>query len=84
MWDEGNDTAPDARRAQEAAWRRLGPEGRVRLMLRLSDELRDIAVAGFRSRHPELTEAQARGRMLRAVLGDALYEAAYVSRGRVA
>jgi len=84
MGDEGTDTAPDARRVQEAAWRRLGPEGRVRLMLRLSDELREIAVAGFRDREPDLTEAEARGRMLRAVLGDTLFEAAYTARGRVA
>ncbi len=84
MFDDQPDTSPDARRAQESVWRRLGPEGRVELMARLSDELREIALAGIRSREPALTETQARGKLLRAVLGDELYEASYVARGRVA
>ena len=69
-------------RAQESAWRRLGAEGRIRLMLQLSDELREVALAGIRGREPDLSEAQARGWLLRALLGDELYEAAYLARGR--
>lgn len=84
MLDTLTDTAPDVRRAQELAWRRLGADGRVRLMLQMSDELREVALAGIRHREPELTETQARGRLLRTLLGDDLYEAAYVARGRVA
>jgi hypothetical protein len=83
MLDDLNDTAPDVRRAQESTWRRLGAEGRVRLMLQLSDELREVALAGIRRREPDLTETQARGRLLRTLLGDELYEVAYVARGRV-
>ncbi len=84
MLDDLSDTAPDARRAQESAWHRLGAEGRIRLMFQLSDELREVALAGIRRREPGLSDTQARGRLLRIVLGDALYEAAYVARGRVA
>lgn len=84
MLDDLTDTAPDVRRAQESAWRRIGAEGRIRLMVKLSDELREVALAGIRSREPDLSDAQARGRLLRTLLGDELYEAAYVARGRVA
>jgi hypothetical protein len=84
MLDDLTDTAPDVRRAQESAWRRLGSEGRIRMMLQLSDELREVALAGIAHREPDLSEAEARGRLLRALLGDELYEAAYVARGRVA
>ncbi len=84
MLDTLTDTAPDVRRAQEFAWRRMGAEGRVRLMLQMSDELREVALAGIRRREPGLTETQARGGLLRTLLGDELYEAAYPSRGRVA
>lgn len=84
MFDDLTDTAPDVRRAQESVWRRLGAEGRVRLMLQLSDELREVALAGIRRREPDLSEAQARAKLLRTLLGDELYEAAYVARGRMA
>ena len=83
MPDDLTDTAPDVRRAQESSWRCLGPEGRIRLMLQLSDELREVALAGIRRREPHLNETQARGRLLRTLLGDELYEVAYVARGRV-
>lgn len=79
-----SDTSDDARRAQEAAWRRLGPEGRVRLMAEMSDDLRAVALAGIRARQSGLTDEEARGALLRLVLGDALYEAAYLARGRTA
>jgi hypothetical protein len=79
-----DDTSPEARAAQEAVWRRLGPAGRVALMCRMSDEARVLTIAGIRHREPHLTELEAQGRMLRLVLGDELYEAAYVARGRIA
>lgn len=72
MPDTLTDTAPDVRRAQESAWRGLGAEGRVRLMFQMSDELREVALAGIRRREPDLTETEARGRLLRTLLGDAL------------
>jgi hypothetical protein len=83
MFDDLTDTAPDVHQAQEAVWSRLEAEGRIRLMLQLSDELREVALDGIRRREPDLTETQARGRLLRTLLGDDLYAAAYVARGRL-
>jgi hypothetical protein len=52
------DTSPDAAAVQEAAYRRAGPAGRLRIALELSDLVRALAAAGVRKRHPEYTEAE--------------------------
>ncbi len=59
------DTDDNARAAQIAALRRLGPSGRVRLAAEMSEDARRIAVEGEQRRHPELSASEAR----RAVLG---------------
>lgn len=66
------DTSIEAATVQLEAWRRLGPEGRVELAARLSDEVRQVALAGIRHRHPEYSEGMAFRALLRLVLGDAL------------
>lgn len=53
---ERRDTTPDARDVQREVWRRLGPEGRVQLVLEMSDALRRLALAGITDRHPDLDE----------------------------
>jgi len=40
-----------------------------------------IAIAGVMTREPGITREAARRRVLRQILGDALFEAAYGSRG---
>ncbi|MBL8716976.1 MAG: hypothetical protein JNL79_13320 [Myxococcales bacterium] len=60
----GSDTTEAAHRAQLAIWRRLGPEGRGRLAAEMSEDARAIAIEGERRRHPELSEAEARHRVL--------------------
>ena len=62
---------------QREAQRRLGPAGRVELAFEMSVEARRISIAGMRDRDPALSEAEARSRLLRRLLGDSLYEAAY-------
>jgi hypothetical protein len=52
------DTTPDAAAVQEAAYRRAGPAGRLRIAMELSDLVRALAAAGVRKRHPEYTEAE--------------------------
>lgn len=47
------DTTPDARVAQQSALARLGPEGRLRAALEMSESVRRIRLAGLRSRHPD-------------------------------
>jgi len=69
------DTSLEAAAVQLDAWRRLGPEGRVELAARLSDEIRQVALAGIRHRHPEYSEGVAFRALLRLVLGDALVRA---------
>jgi hypothetical protein len=49
------DTTPDAAAVQEAAYRRLGRTGRLRIALELSNLVHALAETGIRKRHPEYT-----------------------------
>ncbi|HET8775228.1 MAG TPA: hypothetical protein VFP80_15620 [Thermoanaerobaculia bacterium] len=62
------DTSPEAAALQLQAYREMGPAGRLRIALELSDLVHAMAVAGIRRRHPELSEADAR-----TVLAERLY-----------
>jgi hypothetical protein len=61
------DTSEAAAALQDEAYRRIGETGRFRVALELSDFTHALALAGIRSRHPELSEAEAR-QMLAAQL----------------
>lgn len=74
------DTTPDAHRVQIEIWRAMAPEARVRLAIEMSERAREIAIAGAMAREPGIGREQARLRVLRQVLGDALFEAAYGGR----
>ena len=52
------DTTPQAAAIQEEAYRRMGPMGRLKVALELSDFVRSLAMAGIRQRHPEYTADQ--------------------------
>ena len=52
------DTSAEARRIQEEGQRRLGPEGRLRAALHLSEAVREIRLAGLRSEAPGVSEAE--------------------------
>jgi len=75
-----DDTSVEAATMQLEAWRRLGPEARVALLAELSDEIRQVSLAGIRQRHPEYTDDQARRALLRLVVGDELARAACPGR----
>lgn len=75
-----SDTLAAAARAQDEAWRRLGPQGRIAVAIDLSERVREIAMDGIRTRHPEYSHEEARNAMLRLVLGDELYRAAWPDR----
>jgi hypothetical protein len=64
-----SDTEALASAAQVAAARRLGTAGRLHRAAEMSEEARQISFEGERRRHPELSEAEARGRVLRRVWG---------------
>ena len=55
---ESMDTSVTARNLQEQAHIRLGPEGRLRMALDLSEAVRDLRLAGIRSGYPDASEAE--------------------------
>jgi hypothetical protein len=73
------DTDPEAHRAQLAVYARMRPARRVELAFSMSDLAREVAADGIRSRHPEYDEAFVRHALLRMLLGDALFRAAWPS-----
>ena len=74
------DTHPDAAPAQHMAHRSLGPAGRVRIALEMSDEAREVSRAGIRARHPEYDHEEVESALLRLIYGDELFRAAWPSR----
>lgn len=58
-----SDTTAAAAALHEDAYRELGPGGRLRIALELSDFTHALAVAGIRSRHPEYTDEEARRKL---------------------
>ena len=74
------DTAAGAREAQLRVLRSLGPARRVELALEMSEQARAVSLAGVLAREPELSPEQARARLLRRVLGAALFDAAWAGR----
>ena len=76
------DTSADALAVQRAVLQRLGPARRVELAFEMSEQAREISILGALAREPGLTPEEARCRLLRRLLGDALYEAAWPPRRR--
>ena len=63
------DTSPAAAALQEQAYRELGPFGRLRIALELSDLTHTLAVAGIRLRHPEYSASDARRELAEVLYG---------------
>ena len=55
---EPMDTSVTAQHLQEQAHIRLGPEGRLRIALELSEAVRNLRLAGLRSSRPDASEAE--------------------------
>jgi hypothetical protein len=55
-----SDTSPEAEARQLEIFRRMSGEERLRTAMNLSDEIRDIALAGIRNRHPNSSEEEIR------------------------
>jgi hypothetical protein len=72
-----NDTRPEAQRVQIAALRKLGPGGRLKAGLDLSQLARDLIRAGIRMRHPDYDERQIDLALFRTVLPPDLFMRAY-------
>jgi len=66
------DTTPEAAAVQEAIFRRMTTVQRLRLSLEMSDSMRNVALAGLRSRQPELNAEERSRELLRIMYGFAL------------
>jgi len=64
-----SDTSPEAAAVQQEIFRRMTPEQRLRIALELSEELRNIALSGVRSRHPEMSEEELKFELMRIIYG---------------
>jgi hypothetical protein len=72
------DTSSAARREQIEAIRRLSPSERLRTAFTMSEQARQLSLAGIRRRHPEWTDEQVKRELRRLMLGSEL--AAQVER----
>jgi hypothetical protein len=63
------DTTPAAAAIQEEIYRRLGPAGRFRIAMELSDFTRSLTEAGIRHRHPELTPEEVKRMLVKVLYG---------------
>lgn len=63
------DTSPDALAVQRSALAALGPEGRVRAALEMSDAARSIRISGLRAHHPRASERELVARFIAEVHG---------------
>lgn len=79
MPTRASDTSLEAVAAQAEAFRRMGPEGRLRAALEMSEEIRRVLEDGVRARHPGYTGEEAHLAAIRLLLGDALFRAVYPS-----
>jgi hypothetical protein len=64
-----SDTSPEAAAIQAEIFRRMTTEQRLRLALEMSESMRNVALAGLRSRHPELTEQELSRELMRLMYG---------------
>ncbi len=53
-----SDTHPEAKKVHLEVYRRMSGTERLDLMFQLSEDMRDLYMAGLRHRHPGATEAQ--------------------------
>lgn len=65
------DTSEKAAAIQERLHDDLGPEGRFRLAMRMSELAREFAKAGLRERNPDLTEREVLRELARLFYGRA-------------
>jgi len=64
-----HDTSQEAHDQQNAVHRRLGPSGRFRIAIELSELTRHCALAGIRMRHVGRSEPEIRAELIRLLHG---------------
>jgi len=71
------DTSWEALEVRLRALKKLSPEQRLRQGLRLTGLVRKLLAAGVRTRHPEHSQEEVSLAVIRPVLGEELFCAAY-------
>jgi len=71
------DTTPEADQLQLEIFRRMGPEKRLQAGIALSQLCRKLLLEGVRMRHPEYNERQIELAVIRLILPENLFLAAY-------
>ena len=64
-----SDTSSEAAAIQQEIFRRMTTAQRLRLALEMSESMRNVALAGLRSRRPELNAEQMRRDLMRVMYG---------------
>lgn len=72
-----DDTTEDMLAAQRRILHRIGPAGRLAMVFELSDNLRLLAAAGVRHRHPQWSDRVVEREVVRLMIGDDLFRQAY-------
>ena len=73
------DTTAGAHAAQLSVYRAMSPSARVRAALQMSEEAREVALAGERHRHPDWSEARIRRTVAESLLGTELAARAFAA-----
>jgi hypothetical protein len=68
------DTTLDTERVHLAVLKKIGADGRFRMTIELSDNIRDITMSGIRKRHPEYSEDMVTKALIRYLHGEAVFK----------
>ena len=71
------DTTREARNVQLQVYARLGAGRRMELAIQMSQKARETTIQGIRDRDPTVSASGAREVLLRRLLGDSLFDAAF-------
>ena len=74
------DTSPDAVVRQFDILKKMGIDGRARLAVELSDNLRDVALSGIKQRHPKYSKQQLQKEYFKLILDKELFQKAFGDR----
>jgi hypothetical protein len=64
-----SDTSPEAAAIQQEIFRRMTAAARLRLALEMSESMRNVALAGLRSRRPDLSTEELSRELMRLMYG---------------
>jgi len=75
------DTTVEAARKQFEILRRLTPQKRALISFEISDNIRQIVIAGIKKMHPDFTDTQIKKELLRRTVGDELSRKIIAAKG---